>query len=183
MKNVDISIQEDRKIIFVAHSLGGLVTQECLNLSKSNAEKHLQQVSSCTIGIVFLGTPHHGADTAAWAKFGATVAKRIKHVNTDIVSVLKSGSEMLARVQDGFHNLLRLRQDEQSRIDVTCFFEELPLPIGMVIFTASAGLIERADQFQVVDSQSAILPGYPAYGIHDNHMVCDTFLGACSSAD
>ncbi|KAM0800739.1 hypothetical protein BDR22DRAFT_932188 [Usnea florida] len=125
----------------------------CLNLSKSNAEKHLQQVSSCTIGIVFLGTPHHGADAAAWAKFGATVAKTIKHVNTDIISVLESGSEMLARVQDGFHSLLRLRRREQSEIDVTCFFEELPLPIGMV-----------------VDSQSAILPSYPSYGIHANHM-------------
>ena len=138
MKSVDVSLQEDRKIVFVAHSLGGLVTQDCLNLSRTNAEKHLQQISSCTIGIVFLGTPHHGADTAAWAKFGATIAKTIKHVNTDIVSVLKQGSEMLARVQDGFHNLLRLRRGENLEIDVTCFFEELPLPTGVVRALAPA---------------------------------------------
>ena len=183
MKSVDIGMQEDRKIVFVAHSLGGLVTQDCLNLSRSNAEKHLQQISCCTIGIVFLGTPHHGADTAAWAKFGATIANTIKHVNTDIVSVLKPGSEMLARVQDGFHNLLRLRRDENSEIAVTCFFEELPLPIGMVRFLAPSLLIERVDQFQVVDMQSAILPGYPSYGIHANHIVSDTLLGSRSSAD
>ena len=81
---------------------------------------------------MFLGTPHHGADTAAWARFGATIAKTIKHVNTDIISVLKRGSEMLAKVQDGFHTVLRLRRDEESGIDISCFFEELPLPIGMV---------------------------------------------------
>ncbi|KAA6412660.1 MAG: hypothetical protein FRX48_03652 [Lasallia pustulata] len=145
---------ENRKIIFVTHSLGGLVTQDCLCLSRSHPEKHLQQISSCTIGIAFLGTPHHGADLAAWAKFGSTIAKTIKHVNSDIVSVLKPGSEMLARVQDGFHGLLRLRRNEESEIAVTCFFEELPLPlIG-----------------KVVEMESAILPGYASYGIHANHM-------------
>ncbi|SLM41431.1 P-loop containing nucleoside triphosphate hydrolase, partial [Lasallia pustulata] len=120
----------------------------------SHPEKHLQQISSCTIGIVFLGTPHHGADLAAWAKFGSTIAKTIKHVNSDIVSVLKPGSEMLARVQDGFHGLLRLRMNEESEIAVTCFFEELSLPL--------VG--------KVVEMESAILPGYASYGIHANHM-------------
>ncbi|SLM34305.1 P-loop containing nucleoside triphosphate hydrolase [Lasallia pustulata] len=145
---------ENRKVIFVTHSLGGLVTQDCLCSSRSHPEKHLQQISSCTIGIVFLGTPHHGADLAAWAKFGSTIAKTIKHVNSDIVSVLKPGSEMLARVQDGFHGLLRLRRNEESEIAVTCFFEELPLPL--------VG--------KVVEMESAILPGYASYGIHANHM-------------
>ncbi|SLM34065.1 P-loop containing nucleoside triphosphate hydrolase, partial [Lasallia pustulata] len=141
---------ENRKVIFVTHSLGGLFTQDCLCLSRSHPEKHLQQISSCTIGIVFLGTPHHGADFAAWAKFGSTIAKTIKHVNSDIVSVLKPGSEMLARVQDGFHGLLRLRRNEESEIAVTCFFEELPLPL--------VG--------KVVEMESAILPGYASYVIH-----------------
>ena len=31
--------------------------------------------------------------------------------------------------------------------------------------------------------QSAILLGYPAYGIHANHMVSETLLGAYSSAN
>ena len=31
--------------------------------------------------------------------------------------------------------------------------------------------------------QSAIIPGYPANGIHANHMVSDTLLGAYSSAN
>ncbi|MCJ1266225.1 hypothetical protein MMC22_006108 [Lobaria immixta] len=152
---------EGRNIIFVAHSLGGLVTQDCLWTSRNHPEKHLRQVSSCTIGILFLGTPHHGADLAAWAKFGTTIAKIFKSANSDIVSVLQRGSEMLARVQDGFHGLLRMRVNEGSEIALTCFFEELPLPaVG-----------------KVVDMDSAIIPGYASYGIHANHMDMTKFDG------
>ena len=49
-----------RKIIFVAHSLGGLVTEQALTHSKNSAEKHLNQIERCTTGIVFLGVPHCG---------------------------------------------------------------------------------------------------------------------------
>ncbi|MCJ1271350.1 hypothetical protein MMC22_011250 [Lobaria immixta] len=152
---------EDRKIVFVAHSLGGLVTQDCLWTSRNHPEKHLRQVSSCTIGISFLGTPHHGADLAAWAKFGTTIANIFKSANSDIVSVLRPGSEILARVQDGFHGLLRMRINEGSEIAITCFFEELALPaVG-----------------KVVDRNSAIIPGYAGYGIHANHMDMTKFDG------
>ena len=97
---------------------------------------------------MFLGTPHHGADLAAWANFGTTIAKTIKHVNTEIISVLKPGSEMLARVQDEFHGLLRRRRDEESGIAITCFYEELPLHlIGKVNITAPAYFIKRVDDF------------------------------------
>lgn len=92
---------------------------------------------------MFLGTPHHGADLAAWAKFGSTIANIIKKVNTDIVSVLKPKSEVLATVQDGFHGLLRLRKHEGSEIAITCFFEELPTHVvGKVNITVLACLIK-----------------------------------------
>ena len=90
---------------------------------------------------------------------------------------------MLARLQDGFHTFLRLRREEESAIDVTCFFEELALPVGMVESTVPSRVRKLVDHFQVVDMQSAIIPGYPAYGIHANHTVSDTFLRAWPSAD
>ena len=92
---------------------------------------------------MFLGTPHHGANLAAWAKFGTTIAKIIKHTNTNIVSVLEPGSEMLARVQNEFHGLLRKRRDEESEIAITCFFEEFPLHlVGKVDCTVPACFIQ-----------------------------------------
>ena len=170
--------------MFVAHSLGGLVTQDCLWTSRNNAEKHLRQVGSCTLGILFLGTPHHGADLAAWAKFGTTIAQVIKHPNSDIVSVLQPGSETLARVQDDFHALLRLRVNEGSEIAITCFFEELPLPVvGKVKLTMDPYFQSCVDCIQVVEMDSAIIPGYASYGIHANHMASDTFCRVYNQAD
>ena len=117
-------------------------------LSRNRPERHLRHISLCRIGIVFLGTPHFGADLAAWAKFGTTIARIIKHANTNIVSVLEPGSEMLARVQDEFHGLLRTRRDEKSGIEITCFYEELPLHlVGKVNVTVHACLIKRVDRF------------------------------------
>ncbi|KAL8657071.1 MAG: hypothetical protein Q9226_002279 [Calogaya cf. arnoldii] len=58
----DRSHTETRKIIFVAYSLGGLVTEQALIHSKNSAEKDLNQIDCCTTGIVFLGVPHCGAD-------------------------------------------------------------------------------------------------------------------------
>ncbi|MCJ1246486.1 hypothetical protein MMC30_003694 [Trapelia coarctata] len=123
---------ENRRIIFVAHSLGGLVTKDALCTSKASSEKHLQRVENCTTAILFLGTPHHGSGHAALGMLGATTAKIFKRANSDIVSVLLSDSETLARIQDGFHTILRERKDDLA---VSNFYEELPLPVGGMTMT------------------------------------------------
>jgi len=110
------------------------VTEKALCVSRSSAEKHIRQVGHCAIAIAFLGTPHFGADLASWATFGTNIANIVKRTNKDIVSILRPGSEMLADVQDGFHNILRLRKEEGTEIAVTCFYEELALPgVGEVL--------------------------------------------------
>ena len=103
--------------------------QDALWSSKTNAEPHLQQVNVHTFGVLFLGTPHHGADLAAWGTFGAKAAQIVKSSNSEIVAVLRPGSEVLARIQDQFHTLLRQRKQEEIELRLTCFFEELPLPL------------------------------------------------------
>lgn len=118
---------ETRKILFVAHSLGGLVIEYALSHSRNTAEKFLHQVERCTAGIIFLGVPHYGADLVSWAKFGTRMVGVLRQANKDIVGVLDPGSEMLREVQKGFHIILRLRKDEGSEISITCFFEELPV--------------------------------------------------------
>lgn len=110
---------------------------------------------------MFLDTPHHKADLAIWAKFESTIAKTIKNINSDIVFVLKPGLEMLTRVQDGFYGLLRLRRNKKLEIVVTCFFEELPLPlVGKVNFIIPACFIKRVNHFQVMEIEFVILSGY-----------------------
>ena len=116
---------ETRKILFVAHSLGGLVIEYALSHSRSAVERFLYQIEQYTAGIVFLGVPHCGADLGSWASFGTRMTNVLKRANEDIVWVLKPGSEMLRVVEKNFHNILRLRKEEGSEISITCFYEEL----------------------------------------------------------
>lgn len=58
----------------------------------------------------------------------------LKQTNPQILEPLKSGSEVLARIQDSFHAGMRARIEEGLQpITIVCFYEELPLPgIGLV---------------------------------------------------
>ena len=117
------SATETRKIIFVAHSLGGLVTEQALTHSKNSVEPHLNQVEQYTIGIVLLGVPHCGSDLEAWATVGRRLVSILKRTNKDILSILNPDSEMLHMVENNFHTNLRRRKDDP--IKIVSFYEEL----------------------------------------------------------
>ena len=118
---------EERKIIFVAHSLGGLVTEMAIGLSRRSPFEYIRRIETHTVGIVFLGTPHFGADAAKWGSYGANLIGIVRQTNSPIVKVLRPDSEMLASIQRDFQGVLRQRIDERTAIDITCFFEELPV--------------------------------------------------------
>ncbi|KAF8854611.1 hypothetical protein BDZ45DRAFT_596807 [Acephala macrosclerotiorum] len=151
-----------RPIIFVAHSLGGLVCEDALTASKASPEIHLQRIYDYTFGILFLGTPHSGTILATVSGRLAQLINPVTRTNLRIVNVLRRDSEVLARIQNEFHTLLRSHMDEGCHpIEITCFYEELPLPgIGVV-----------------VPKHSAILPGYPAISIHKDHREMVRFTG------
>ncbi len=83
---------------------------------------------------MFLGTPHTGSNLARWAEPLARLIRLLKQTNPDIVGVLERDSEVLARIQDSFYAMIMSRRQEgMSPIDISCFYEELPLPtVGMV---------------------------------------------------
>ncbi|OCL10855.1 hypothetical protein AOQ84DRAFT_362043 [Glonium stellatum] len=99
----DDDTQANRPIIFVAHSLGGLIREDALLYSRQRPERHLQGVLQSTRGIIFLGTPYHGSGLDMWAELLARYIGLIKQTNPQILRVLKSDSEVLVRIQDSFH--------------------------------------------------------------------------------
>ncbi|KAK8071357.1 LipA and NB-ARC domain-containing protein [Apiospora hydei] len=144
----------DRPIILAAHSMGGLMCEDALLASQNSPESHLRAILECTYGILFLGTPHSGSGLATSAERLAKLIGLIKDTNPRILGVLRRDSEVLSRIQDDFHTMLRSRTfDGYPPISISCCYEELPLQgIG-----------------EVVPKTSAILHGYPAIGIRANH--------------
>lgn len=124
---------EELALVFVMHSLGGLVVQNALDLSRSSPEVHLNSLESSTVGLLFMGTPHFGSNKARWGGYCTAVVSLTSSPNKNIIEVLERDSEMLATIQHKFHEILRLRQAKSRPINITCFYEELASPnIGMV---------------------------------------------------
>jgi len=92
-------------------------------------DSHIQQILHSTKGIVFLGTPHSGTEALATCAHGvARMLGLIKQTNSEILSALRADSEILYRIQTAFHTLIRDRKSKhEDDINITCFYEELPL--------------------------------------------------------
>ncbi|KAF3025139.1 hypothetical protein E8E14_014701 [Neopestalotiopsis sp. 37M] len=164
---------KNRPIIFVAHSMGGLICQDMLVASRCSPEIHLQRIVESTAGVMFLGTPHSGSALALYAERLAKLIGAFKKTNPRIIGVLRRDSEVLARIQTQFHLMLKARQqDGEYPIAITCYYEELPFPgIGEVsnFYPTENILFDLSDHVQVVPQSSAVLHGYTSIGIHSHH--------------
>lgn len=108
---------------------------QALVIAEQNAEEHLRKIAECTCGVLFLGTPHHGSDLAEWADQLTRSVGLLAKTNKSIIKALRRDSEVLARIQDGFQNMVRRRDGTPLPIEVTCCFEELEMPgVGLVSF-------------------------------------------------
>ncbi|KAJ5153991.1 uncharacterized protein N7500_009430 [Penicillium coprophilum] len=88
----------DRRLIFVAHSLGGILVKEALRRSEHDPDEAIRKIYSSTIGIFFFGTPHRGS--REWASLGEGVARVAgcllgMDVNSEVVhALLPTGPEL-----------------------------------------------------------------------------------------
>ncbi|KAK1771351.1 hypothetical protein QBC33DRAFT_444098 [Phialemonium atrogriseum] len=113
-----------RPLLFVVHSLGGIIVKELLRRSSGlcQGQKRLRAVFESTIGIMFFGTPHGGADPRRFLQHAAEmVVKAIGYTaNEQIVKTLLPSSERLRELRDEF---VPLAQEQQWVIH--SFQEEL----------------------------------------------------------
>ena len=147
------SASKSRPLIFVVHSLGGLVCEQALLVCRASNEQRLAAVLESTVGIVFMGTPHKGAELALWGSRVASYLQHVRKVNRKIIKTLTTKSEILANVEQDFQQLL-LKPDHMGKTMIFCFYEEIAIPI--------VG--------KIVPEESAILEQYSNASIHANHM-------------
>ena len=122
-----------KPLIFIAHSLGGIVVKDALSLS-SHESTIINAILPATIGVMFLGTPHHGSRAASLGRKAFEVSKVFfKKPNLQVLRGLETNSEILERISRSFGQIL-----STGRIKVHSFREELPTHGVMVVGSSSS---------------------------------------------
>ncbi|KAL4969522.1 LipA and NB-ARC domain protein [Aspergillus stella-maris] len=104
----------ERPIIFVCHSLGGLVVKRALIYSRSLSNEkveHLRSIYVSTYGILFLGTPHNGSEVAKWGLLlqnicAAVLPRKIMDSSPDLVKALRTNNETLQNINSLFTDMM-----------------------------------------------------------------------------
>ncbi|KAI0904465.1 ankyrin [Ustulina deusta] len=113
-----------RPLIFVAHSLGGLLVKDTLRLSKSyeHAQPERYDIYQSTTNLCFFGTPHAGADPRnTLHKVLTTIINVLGfRVNKEIVQTLMPGAERSKLLEEDF-----LKWTNERNWGIYTFQEEL----------------------------------------------------------
>lgn len=118
---------KDRRIIFVAHSYGGLVVKKALSIDFA---KSVSGVVSRTDGVLFFGTPHRGSELASHGRVFAMFLSPWGS-DGDIVDFLKRGSNANWELHNSFTNVLDHSSDgDRGSLRVWNFFEEKKTSFG-----------------------------------------------------
>ncbi|KAL1962071.1 hypothetical protein VTN77DRAFT_599 [Rasamsonia byssochlamydoides] len=149
----------ERPIIFVCHSLGGIVVKRAIVTSynmEDEKQKHLRSLYVSTYGILFMGTPHNGSEAAKWALLlqkicSAVFPRKFLDTSPQLIEALKTRNETL-------QNINRLFNDHISRFHVFFFHETKPLDL-------------KGTREFIVDEESAApdVGGVERMGIEGDH--------------
>ncbi|KAI1462466.1 hypothetical protein F4805DRAFT_474391 [Annulohypoxylon moriforme] len=146
----------DRPLIFIAHSLGGLVCADAVSkqLGADTAKKNLV---TKVCGMIFLGTPFAGSKQARWVEIGTKLISRVSTANEDLIETLQERSKKLIEINNNFTQLIKARDRSLPPrwIEIACYFE------GIDTYVAKKNI------GSIVDSTSATLPGITPISIND----------------
>ncbi|KAK2613542.1 hypothetical protein N8I77_000449 [Diaporthe amygdali] len=128
---------EDKKrhIVFVAHSLGGILVKKAMVLAQERSKLYGDLLSK-VYGVIFLGTPHRGSDLAWWATFAAEILRTIQlgsGTNTAYVSALKRNSTEFANISQQW-------VERSEAVQIRTFYETERLAGVLVVDKDSARL-------------------------------------------
>jgi pimeloyl-ACP methyl ester carboxylesterase len=88
-----------RPIIFITHSLGGLVVKEILHRGLTENKDDWTPIAKSVRGVVFLATPHSGADFAGFIE-KLKIALRL----TESVAELKANAPALRKLSEWYRD-------------------------------------------------------------------------------
>ncbi|KAE8321654.1 hypothetical protein BDV39DRAFT_210507 [Aspergillus sergii] len=124
---------EYRPILFIAHSLGGIVVKESLVQARLGIS--YETIGASTIGIAFFGTPHQGSRLAPIGDVFAKIVRAIlRHPRNTFMNALKSDDLYAREISSNFQQLF-------EKYRYLNFCETLPLKnFGLIVEMRSATL-------------------------------------------
>ena len=117
----------DRPIIFVCHSMGGLLVKQMLRHGADYGVESWKGLAAKTRGLVFLSTPHSGSDLANWMKHLGFLLRA-----TVSVDELRAQDPRLRDLNTWFRNWMT------KQIAVHAYCEKLPMNGLIVVDEGSA---------------------------------------------
>jgi predicted alpha/beta hydrolase family esterase len=147
----------DRPIIFVTHSLGGLLVKQMFRTASDRQDKEWKNIVKKTRGIVFLATPHSGSNIANWVDYIGNILLR----KTVSFEELKGSSHQLLDLNIWFRERF-----SELNIGVGVYYEEEKLS-----FSKLFGII-RLPGIVIVGATSADpgIPGVKLTALDGNHI-------------
>ncbi|RSL82714.1 hypothetical protein CEP52_016898 [Fusarium oligoseptatum] len=94
--------QSNRPIIFIAHSFGGLLLKQALDVAITESNS----VATRTKGILFLGVPHYGTKTSFWASLLSCTAYW-RGSSTSLLEIMAEGGAFIEQLDQKLQPLLQ----------------------------------------------------------------------------
>lgn len=96
-----------RPIIFVAHSLGGIIVKEALRQAHTSLEAHFNRIYKTTYAVLFLGCPHRGSGQAKFGKMAARMSQlALLAPNRRVIDSLQPNNVLLEIIANAFATYL-----------------------------------------------------------------------------
>jgi hypothetical protein len=136
----------NRPILFIVHSLGGLVLKQALVIAAESGIRQYKPIWEATKGVLFFGTPHRGSSLA---KYGAQLARVPTALSMKptprLLEALKAGSLVLSELNDSFSRLMHSKGQNEGK-SIVSFYETKPMFGGAVLVVEqTSALINSLD--------------------------------------
>ncbi|EPE33326.1 alpha/beta-Hydrolase [Glarea lozoyensis ATCC 20868] len=124
----------ERPIVFLAHSLGGLIVKKALLQSNAGSPlRNIRELRDATTAVLFLGTPHHGYEPD---RPMLDIVTKIMNANGQPTprSTMKLLAEQLKEIDfdemhQRFRNMVAIQRRKGSDINIHNFLENKGMPL------------------------------------------------------
>lgn len=146
-------IGHDRPVVWIGHSMGGILTKLILMKAKDSPDPKVQQLAKNTNGIVFLGVPHRGSPIAKWKQHMQMILSpsiEVKEMEENAPKLLELHERFMNCLRSSFRHMKIVSIAEGSPTMLTSF--KFPLRI----VTEESACINHGDFYVLKDDHLSL---------------------------